>query len=412
MAQISDVAVEPSTTGLALGTAARTWDLYSRYMLQLQRIDMQGIAAPAVSAFGSCRLYCDTNGVLKISQNAGAYANISGSQPPFDYNNVLLDDGTGSSTGSIIIKRVSGTTPITASFPNTAALTVASINVTQTFTATPTFNGADILAQQHTEKLGQTASGWWGQVVAIQAFTEQLKICQAANLFTPFWKFALLNANTLYLYDNNNAVAFGITSDTKVAAFAVDVVADANNTRDMGTSSDRWKKLYVVDIDVSGSISISNLVPSATSTYNLGSAAKTWASVFTDNLKSTQVNIYNSIYNKNWYLVQLGGYDALSLYDAAARETLRFTSTGTIASCNMHWTPYADTTFTLGNTNNRWAKTWSNVLDIGTTGGGSAYIDIETGTGPAVSAAGQARMYYDGTNIKVSKNGAAYATLI
>jgi hypothetical protein len=418
MAQIFDAAVEPSTTGYALGAAARTWDLYARYVLQLQRFTMQGITAPSLSTSGSGIIYFDSSAnKFKVSENGGAYATLVGSFPPFSDANTLVVNSS-DATKLAIFSAASITTGTTRTYtlPN-GNVTLAGINLAQTWTAQQTHTAHIYPTGDNLYSLGGYGQGW-NAVIGHVIGTENLTVCQS-GMASPVnsWAIQMVDANTMKITDNLGVIQSQFVGSGSTPGLSVvgRVFPSTNNTRTLGQSSLRWSTTYTQNLDVAGSVS-SNLVP--TGSVNLGSTANPWTNITAGDIRSnTLLAVYDTGFTTNWAFKQFGGSTAFALYDNGG--TVRFawsTSAGSgseSVTSYAHITPDVTNTRQVGTTATRWKQFYAGIINLGITSGTGGYFEMEyTSSPPSLSGANTARMYFDGTNIKVSKAGGAYATLI
>ena len=91
-----------------------------------------------------------------------------------------------------------------------------------------------------------------------------------------------------------------VTIDLSVAGqydFAGDLLPDADNTRDLGSSSLRWQALYANDANFGGDV-----VPSADSTHDLGTNSVRWANIYADNVYAGDLHLKND--KGDWTMIE------------------------------------------------------------------------------------------------------------
>lgn len=418
MAQIIDTSFEPSTAGLILGTPTRTWDTYFGHVLGVTDFIVNSRAQPAnPSAPGTAVIYFDsTSNKLTASENGGGYVPMVGTNPPFSDANTLIKN-SGDPTKLMKFSAASITTATTRTLTvQDANYTVAGINLAQTWTANQTFSASNILAS------GSCVIGATSQAFTTAYFTtaynEHNRVSLASSSFATYWDIFLNNADTFILNDQHAVTMLQISGSgaSSLATLAGGLVPSTNNTRLLGSSSLRWSTTNTVNLDVSGNVT-STLKP--TGSIDLGSTTAPWTNTYaiTSFVRSLALTDTATSFTPYWQWHILGstGTQVSELLDQGGATFAQFSAAATprTASWNSHLVPFTDATFTLGTTSNRWSKTWTDVISVGATGNVGGYIDFEkTSPAPGFSANPGARMYYDGTNLKVSLNGAAYATLI
>lgn len=68
------------------------------------------------------------------------------------------------------------------------------------------------------------------------------------------------------------------------------IIPDITDTHDLGTDTIEWNKLYVKDINSTGTILVHNLRPETTATYALGGPARRWTNGFINNVVCSTIN--------------------------------------------------------------------------------------------------------------------------
>jgi hypothetical protein len=108
-----------------------------------------------------------------------------------------------------------------------------------------------------------------------------------------------------------------VTIDLSTAGqyeFGGDVLPDADNTRDIGSSSLRWQSLYANYANFGGDV-----VPSADSTHDLGTNSVRWANIYADNVYAGDLHLKND--KGDWTMVEAEDY--LTLRNNKTGKTFR-----------------------------------------------------------------------------------------
>ena len=117
-----------------------------------------------------------------------------------------------------------------------------------------TITGEDLLAAGAVEQIGSTTSEFLhGYFVNCHA--EQFEIALPATSFGTKWKLTVEQSDLFRIRDNANAIAFQLDSGFGFTTFFQHIIP--SGTRTIGNSSNRWNKLWAVDIDASGNIILS-----------------------------------------------------------------------------------------------------------------------------------------------------------
>ena len=98
-----------------------------------------------------------------------------------------------------------------------------------------------------------------------------------------------------------------VTIDLSTAGqyeFGGDVLPDADNTRDIGSSSLRWQALYANDANFGGDV-----VPSADSTHDLGTNSVRWRNVYADDVYTGDLHLKND--KGDWTVIEEAEYLSL-----------------------------------------------------------------------------------------------------
>ena len=95
-------------------------------------------------------------------------------------------------------------------------------------------------------------------------------------------------ANSVIVFTNDTARLK--VNDTETIAYG-NIIPDATaNNRDLGSSTAKWKNLYVQTLTSDGSSNAGDILPTQTATYNLGSASLKWNDLYIGTVSAGAVN--------------------------------------------------------------------------------------------------------------------------
>jgi hypothetical protein len=208
-------------------------------------VDQTGIAAPALSAAGRARVYFDSGtNKLRLSANGGAYADVSGGTPPF-VDTTAIVKGSVTDTKLLRLEVDGWTAPTTRVWTaQDTDLTVAGINVAQTWTATQTMRTI-LMGTDLTYDIG--AAG----VRVRDIYSDRVR--------------------------EISEIIVGPVAGLNITGI---IRPDANNTRENGTSTRLWSKIWTQDLHIGGTVQAGtytgDILPINDSTNAIGSSGARW----------------------------------------------------------------------------------------------------------------------------------------
>jgi len=282
--------------------------------------------------------------------------------------------------------------------PQNADYTIAGTNISQTFTATQTFQNIFVDANLSRnigatgtrflnifvggfdasgQSFFQSGSTLGGDVIPSLNNNWDLGSATGGNIY------ATVNAVTVIGGKSGTAGELRVHSSTGSGSVTMsgttDLTVDRNwrgDTNDLytlGTSGVRWARLYTVDLNVSGQVE-TDLVPDTTNTRSLGITSTEWAQINTHHVAAGRPTVTTG--------------DVIFAHSSLA-------STATLQGCSEGGTICIETTALirpsvnngrlLGTSSLRWSTVYSNAFDassggITSTGGITATGGIDTGT--------------------------------
>lgn len=134
-----------------------------------------------------------------------------------------------------------------------------------------------------------------------------------------------------------------------------------NSTETIGKSGNRWSKIWVTDVDISGTLTygFQNVLPSITNTYGLGDVSHKWLSLYV-----MSANFYGSSY------ISSGG--TLNIQSGGSLAV----NPGSTFSVGSHYIPQVDNTYDIAATGNRMRKVWTTDIDISGTCTGCSSLPV------------------------------------
>jgi hypothetical protein len=264
--------------GVGAGGIIRTWD--STGTTVLNRIDQEGGNFVSLRIGGTEVISSARNVVVEDLTVNGTCTNCTSATGVFPVvdTTVLIRDNV-DTTKRFRFEATNITTGTTRVFTvQDANYTIAGTNFPNTFTENQTFHDSALLAAgivnigQNTAPIQDLfGTQLYGKVLAIADPTP-------GNNFATTWKWSLTGPSTLKLTDNGPSdflwASSGFISGVRQLSVDALLTASANNTWDLGASSNRWKKVWAVDMDFSGSIT-GNVV--TTNTIQTITASKTFS---------------------------------------------------------------------------------------------------------------------------------------
>ena len=184
------------------------------------------------------------------------------------------------------------------------------------------------------------------------------------NLSAPIFDSANITGNTVLGANTNNTLTINAALNSSIRPITT-------NTYDLGTSSFRWRNTYLINLDVSGTITLptstvnvtGDLIPNLVSSspwYDLGSATNRWSTVYASALDVTTFNPTNLSVSGNTTLGN-ASVDTVTINGSVNASVI---PTGTV---------------NLGSTTARWANVYAGAINAnGNTTLGDASTDTVT----------------------------------
>lgn len=212
--------------------------------------------------------------------------------------------------------------------PQNADYTIAGTNLTNNFSVEQT-----------------STVGWKAALASDFGYVAANKI-EIHNINSgTFWYFTMGSTTNMALRDNSGNVFMSFQTATSPFSTVINshFKPNTHNAVDLGQDGSlRWRKLWVVDLDLSGTVTFpstittKNVRPEVDSTYALGSASFKWTGVYADNVYTPSI-------------IHPSGFGA-----------------GNIVEIANPFQPNSNNVYALGNSSKRWSKAW--VVDIDVSG--------------------------------------------
>jgi len=268
----------------------------------------------SISSIANITLDLTVGGNIQANGTISANANVSGLN--------LTTSGNVQATGNVLANNVNANTLITVPTANVSNIVNAgNVDITYELSGnTANFSGNIVVnnATVNLELSGNTAN--FSSNVIVNNLTTNLELAGntanfSGNVILPNLTVNLeLAGNTANFSGNVVAANFETAGEANVADLNVtanvvsDLLPNANLTLNLGDTSQRWADAYVGNVDASGNVNAGNLVtageanvadlnvtanvvsdllPNANLTLNLGETGQRWATVYTGDLNAS-----------------------------------------------------------------------------------------------------------------------------
>ncbi|MDD5502463.1 MAG: hypothetical protein PHH26_03245, partial [Candidatus Thermoplasmatota archaeon] len=152
------------------------------------------------------------------------------------------------------------------------------------------------------------------------------------------------------------------------------VAPSSTNSYDLGSAAHTWRSLYVGSTSYLAAVNAAgNITPTANNTYDLGSSSYYWRKLFATNVSSTNIDAVGYVSTTNLYIKGVAVTSSVptlqqvTTQGADTNKWIQFagaTSTGNIL-------PSSNNVYDLGST----AKAWRNFYATGTVNGGTLFAN-------------------------------------